>query len=60
MSKPWIGYIAVGFLFVAGLFEFAGGNTNVGILFIVLSFISLALRIYFNKKLKESNKDYKE
>jgi len=55
MSKPWVGFLAVGFLFLAGVFEFIGGQPKLGVFLMVLSFVSLGLRIYFNKKLKESN-----
>jgi hypothetical protein len=53
MNKPWIGYLAVGFLFLAGIFEFAGGYPKLGVFLMVLSIISLVLRIYFNKKMKD-------
>lgn len=56
MSKPWIGYLAVGFLFLAGIFEFAGGYPKLGIFLMVLSIISLILRIYFNKKMKDDRR----
>jgi hypothetical protein len=55
MSKPWIGYIAVGFLFLSGILEFVGGFPKLGVFLMVLSIISLILRIYFNKKLRERN-----
>jgi uncharacterized membrane protein len=53
MSKPWIGYVAVSFLFIAGVLEWIDGHKWLGVLFMVLSIISFCLRIYFNKKLKE-------
>ncbi|MBL7930912.1 MAG: hypothetical protein JNL60_03365 [Bacteroidia bacterium] len=56
MSKPWVGYIAVGFLFLAGVLECIGGSYKLGIFFMVLSIISLCLRIYFNKKLKDEQR----
>lgn len=57
MNKPWIGYLAVGFLFLAGVFEWAGGSPKLGIFFIALSVVSLFIRIYFNKKLRERDHD---
>lgn len=53
MAKPWIGYLAVAFLFLAGVLEFIGGHPRLGILLVVLSFISLGLRIYFNRKIRD-------
>lgn len=58
MSKPWIGYLAVGFLFLAGIFEWAGGYPKLGLFLMVLSIISLFLRIYLNKKLKDQDKNH--
>jgi len=57
MSKPLVGFLAVGFLFLAGVFEFIGGQPKLGIFLMILSLVSLGLRIYFNKKLKENNRD---
>jgi hypothetical protein len=58
MSMPWVGYIAVGFLTLAGVFEWAGGYPNLGIFLIVLSFVSLGIRIYINKKLGDRNNNH--
>lgn len=59
MGKPWVGYIATAFLFLAGIFEWAGGYPKLGIFLMVLSIISLFLRIYLNKKLGGNNNDKK-
>lgn len=50
MSKPWVGYVAVLLMFIAGIFEWLGGYPGIGILLIVLSVISLFIRIYINKR----------
>jgi len=57
MAKPWVGYLAVGFLFLSGVLEFIGGHPNLGIFLMALSLVSLGLRIYFNKKLSDQKKD---
>ena len=57
MSKPSIRYMATGFLLLAGVFEYAGGYPKLGIFLIVLSIVSLILRVYINKKLGGKNKD---
>lgn len=59
MSKPWVGYIAVSFLFLAGILECIGGSYKLGIFFMVLSMISMGLRIYFGKKLKDEQRKNK-
>ena len=51
MNKPWVGYLAVGLLFLSGIFELIGGFPKLGIFLLVLSLVSLFLRIYINKKL---------
>jgi hypothetical protein len=53
MNKPWVGYLASAFLFLAGVFEYAGGRVKLGIFLMVLSVASLLLRIYINKKQKQ-------
>jgi|GEM_PF-2444537 len=59
MSKPWVGFLAVGLLFLSGIFEWLGGYPKLGVLLMVLSIVSLILRIYFNKKLRgNGNKDH--
>jgi hypothetical protein len=58
MSKPWVGYLAVGFLCLAGIFEWAGGYPGLGIFLIALSVVSLFIRMYINKKLREKNNDH--
>jgi len=57
MSKAWVGYLAVGFLFLSGIFEWAGGYPKLGVFLMVLSFVSLGLRMYLNKKIKDENKN---
>ncbi|MDI1353306.1 MAG: hypothetical protein PSX36_00215 [bacterium] len=53
MSKPWVGFVAVGFLFLAGVFEWIAGNPILAVFLAVMSIVSLVLRIYIIKKLKE-------
>ncbi len=53
MSKPWIGYLAVGFLFLSGILEWIGGYPKLGIFLMTLSIVSLILRIYFNRRIKK-------
>jgi hypothetical protein len=48
----------VGFLTLAGVFEWAGGYPRLGIFLIVLSFVSLGIRIYINKKLGDRNNNH--
>ena len=55
MSKPWVGYLAVGLLFSSGVLEIFGGHPNLGIFLMLLSVVSLILRIYANKKLGGKN-----
>lgn len=57
MSKAWVGYVAVGFLFLSGIFEWAGGYPNLGLFLMVLSVVSLVLRMYLNKKIKNQDKE---
>jgi hypothetical protein len=56
MNKAWVGYIAVGFLFLSGVFEWLGGYPKLGIFLMVLSVVSFAIRIYLNKKLGGKDK----
>ncbi len=51
MGKAWVGYLAVGFLFVSGIFEWAGGYPNLGLFLMILSIVSLFIRMYINKKM---------
>jgi hypothetical protein len=53
MSKAWVGYLAVGFLFLSGIFELAGGFPKLGLFLMLISIVSLFLRLYLNKKIKE-------
>jgi len=55
MNKAWVGYLAVGFLFLSGVFEFMGGYPKLGVFLMILSLISLFLRIYLNRKIKRDN-----
>lgn len=57
MNKAWVGYLAVGFLFLSGVLEFFGGFPKLGVFLIALSLVSLFLRIYLNKKLRERDKN---
>lgn len=57
MNKAWVGYVAVGFLFLSGIFEWAGGYPKLGVFLMVLSVLSLGLRMYLNKKIKDENKN---
>ena len=57
MSKPWLGYLAVGLLFISGVLELFGGHPNLGIFLMILSVVSLILRIYANKKLNGRDKN---
>lgn len=50
MNKPWVGYLAVAFLLLAGVFEWLGGHPKLGIFLIVLSIVSFILRIYINQQ----------
>ncbi len=54
MKNAWLGYVASGFLAVAGVLEIIGGNLGLGILFIALSVVSLIIRLRLNRKLKNS------
>lgn len=53
MNKPWLGYLAVVFIFLAGIFEWLGGFPKLGMLLIAVSIASLCLRIYLNRKQNE-------
>jgi len=57
MNKAWVGYLAVGFLFLSGVFEALGGYPKLGIFLMVLSIVSLILRVYLNKKLRGKDKN---
>lgn len=57
MNKAWVGYLAVGFLFLSGIFEWLGGYPKLGVFLMILSVASLILRIYLNKKLKGKDDD---
>jgi hypothetical protein len=57
MNKSWVGYLAVVFLCLAGVFEWIGGYKNLGIFLIALSVVSLFIRIYINKKLGGRDKN---
>jgi hypothetical protein len=57
MSKPWVGFLAAGLLFLSGVLEYAGGHPKLGIFLMILSFVSLGLRIYINKKAVDRNKN---
>ncbi len=57
MSRAWVGYLAVGFLFLSGVLEFFGGYPKLGVFLVILSFVSLFLRMYLNKKIREHNKN---
>lgn len=57
MSKAWVGYVAVGFLFLSGIFEWLGGYPKLGLFLMVLSIVSLVLRMYLNKKIKKQDKE---
>jgi hypothetical protein len=50
MNKPWIGYLSAGFLLLAGVFQVAGGNPKIGILFILLAIASVIINIYIGKQ----------
>lgn len=49
MNRAWLSYLAVFFLLLAGIFQYAGGNPKTGIFFIVLSVVNLGIRIFLNK-----------
>jgi hypothetical protein len=57
MSKPWLGFLAAGLLFLAGLLEFAAQQPILGTFLVIMSFISFGVRIYINKKIRERNKN---
>jgi hypothetical protein len=44
MKRPWLGYLSSALLFIAGILQILGGKTWIGILFLVLSVISLVLQ----------------
>jgi len=58
MKKPWIGFIASGFLFLAAIFEWVGGYPGLGIFLMVLSIASFFLRMYMIKKMSGNDKDH--
>ena len=49
MNKSWLGYLSSVLLLFGGVFMIAAGKLLVGILFIVLAVVGLALRIYMNR-----------
>jgi hypothetical protein len=53
MNKPWLGYLSSVLLLFAGIFMIAGNKTAIGCFFIGLSVLSLAVKIYMNKKSRE-------
>jgi hypothetical protein len=55
MSKPWVGYLSAAFLLLAGVFQIAGGNPKIGAFFIVLSVVSVILRLYMQRKKKDDD-----
>lgn len=57
MSKPWVGYIAVGFLFLAGIFEWLGGYPKLGVFLMIMSVVSFVIRLYFIKKIDGDGKE---
>jgi hypothetical protein len=50
MTKPWIGYLAVACIFIAGVIEWLEGYVKLGILLILVSIVSLCFRLYLSRK----------
>jgi hypothetical protein len=55
MSKPWLGYLSAFLLLLAGILQIAGGSPKTGALFIVISAISVILKLYIQKKSRSDN-----
>jgi drug/metabolite transporter (DMT)-like permease len=52
MNKAWVGYLSSILLIVAGVLMIFAERLLLGILFIVLAVVGLALKIYINKQSK--------
>ena len=50
MKRKWLGYLSAFLLLLAGIFQWAGGNPKIGVLFIVLSVVSVFLQVGLSKQ----------
>ena len=50
MKKPWLGYLSAFLLLLAGILQYAGGNPKIGILFMVLSVVSVFLQVGISRR----------
>jgi hypothetical protein len=50
MKRAVIGYISAGLLLIAGVLQMIGGNPKIGVLFIVLSIVSVFLQVGMSKR----------
>ena len=48
MNKPWMGYRGAALLMAAGLLQFVDGKIWLGILLVVLSIVSIGIKIYIS------------
>ena len=49
MNKTWIGYASSLLLFIAGIFMAIGGKPTIGVVFMLLSIVSVVLKIILNR-----------
>jgi len=49
MNKTWIGYASSLLLFIAGIFMGVGGKPTIGEVFMLLSIVSVVLKIILNR-----------
>lgn len=49
MNKTWIGYASSLLLLIAGIFMAIGGKPTIGVVFMLLSIVSVVLKIILNR-----------
>jgi hypothetical protein len=55
MKRRWLGYASALFLLLGGVLQVAGGNLKIGILFIVLSIVSVFLQVGLSRRPNNEN-----
>lgn len=52
MNKTWLGYLSSILLLFAGILLIVGKEITIGIFFVAVGIVSLALKIFMNRKNK--------
>jgi hypothetical protein len=50
MKRAWLGYLSAALLLVGGVLQIIGGKTWIGMLFIVLSVVSVFLQVRMSRR----------